>query len=171
MDYSDLIKHAQECKVGKCNQCSELVHDIKDHELPCLRNQFKQFKKDNDKKYKRIEIKLANELKDFKDNLFTTFENNNKIVQAIWNEIRSILSKIEEISTNLQDNKTNITNLNTSLNSLIESDKNINCEITDVKNNISSLQILSSKVNALRSEVSSNQIHRINTKSVNLTVG
>ena len=127
--------------------------------------------KDNDKKYKRIEIKLANELKDFKDNLFTTFENNNKIVQAILNEIRSILGKIEEISTNLQDNKTNITNLNTSLNSLIESDKNINCEITDVKNNISSLQILSSKVNALRSEVSSNQIHRINTKSVNLTVG
>lgn len=101
-----MIAHAPECNVGRCGQCGEIVSDVKDHAIPCLRNQFNKFKKDNDKRYKRLEIKLANELKDFKDNLFTTLENNNKIVQAIWNEIRSILSKIENISTSLNENTT-----------------------------------------------------------------
>lgn len=118
-----------------------------------------------------MEIKLANELKDFKDNLFITIDNNNKIVQAIWNEIRSIISKIEDITTKLDENKINFTNLETSINSLTDSDKLINSEISDIKSSISAFQILSSKVNALRNEVSSNQIHRINTKAVNLTVG
>lgn len=123
-----------------------------------------------DKKTKKIETRLAKDLMEFKETLYKTFENNNSVIQAIWDEIRTIINKIDLLNESICENNKNCVATSEIVQTLKESDVNHAQDITTIKFDIESLKLLNEKVNYLRNEVSSNQIHRIHTKDINLTI-